>query len=78
MNEKEKVSVPAQKSGTDLLDLIREELGEIADVRRTLCNAYEALVDCLDEQIVSHYKLSFIASSLSILNGIVKNFELYA
>jgi hypothetical protein len=60
MNEKE-----------DVFDLISEELGEIAEVRRYLCDAYEALEDVQSGLIPPQRELLNIATPLGILNRVV-------
>lgn len=76
MSEKEKVSVPAQESGTNLVNDLKNEFGNLKDVRRYLCNAYDALEDIHIGLFPDDYQISSVANSLSTLNKIANFIEL--
>lgn len=59
----------------DVFELISEELGEIADVRRYICDAYEALEDVQSGLIPPQRELLNIATPLGLLNRVTKIVE---
>lgn len=58
------------KETEDVFELISKELGNIADVRRYICDAYEALEDVQSGGIPTQRELLNIAMPLGILNRV--------